>query len=118
MKITRKRITAAEGDDQFNESFDNIAEDPDAGFEDKLDDMADSIEDMQDTVEDVVEDDVSIENDNNIENHYIAECEKCKGIFISATIESDQVVTKISGTCPICEKESDQYLKWIVRKAE
>lgn len=112
MKINRRRITAAEGD------FDDEILEEDDSFEDTLDDMADDIEDMQDAVDEVTEDDVNIDNDNNIEGHYIAECEKCKGIFISAVTESDQIVTKISGTCPLCEKESDQYLRWIVKPVE
>lgn len=114
MKIKRQRITAAD-DDIFEDDF---TEEEDDNFEDTLDDMADNIEDMQDTVEDIEEDDVNIEAENNIDNHYIAECEKCKGIFISAVVESDQDVTKITGTCPLCEKESDQYLRWVVKPVE
>ena len=33
-------------------------------------------------------------------------------------IESDQVVEKISGVCPLCDHETDQYLKWIIRDAD
>ena len=89
----------------------------DENVSDKLDNIADNIEDMQDVVDDAVkQDDVSIEMDNNISNHYIAECERCQGVFISAMIESDQDVDKISGICPLCEKESDQYLKWVIKE--
>lgn len=110
----RRRIVAAEEDPYFE---DDIREEDD-GFEDTLDDIADNIEDIQDQVEDIQEDDVNIEMDNNIDGHYIAECERCHGIFISAVIESDQEVETISGICPLCEKESDQYLKWIIKSVD
>ena len=90
----------------------------DEGVDDKLDSIADDIEDMQDDIDEIQEDDVDIEMDNNIEGHFIAECEKCHGIFISAMVESDQVVDKITGICPLCEKESDQYFKWVVKPIE
>ena len=51
------------------------------------------------------EDDPSIEMENNIENHYIAECESCGGIFISAILESDQEIDHVTGVCPLCEKK-------------
>ena len=111
------RIMAAEEDDQGFEDFDMLPDDDDA-IDDTLEGIADDIEDMQDTLDDIQEDDVNIDVDNNIENHYIAECDKCHGIFISAMIESDQAVEKISGVCPLCEKESDQYLKWVIKPIE
>ena len=112
MKIMKKgrtiksstRIVAAD------EDFDN---DYDIG--ETIDDLADDVEDIQDSIDDIQEDDVDIELDNNIGNHYIAECDNCHGIFISALTESDQEVKKISGTCPLCNKETDQYLKWIIK---
>ncbi len=71
---------------------------------------------MRDNIEDnMVEDDPDIEVDNNIENHYIAECDICHGIFISAVVESDQDVQSITGICPLCGKESDQNLNWVVK---
>ena len=87
-------------------------------FMDTIDDISDSIEDIQDTVFEIDEDDIDIETDNNISNHYIAECERCHGVFISAMIESDEAVNKITGICPLCDHETDQYLKWIVRDAQ
>lgn len=123
MKITRKTnqpVMAADFDnldDKSVESADFEVE-GDETFDDNLDDMADTIEDMQDTLDEVQEDDVDIEIDNNIDGHLIAECDKCHGIFISAMIESDQEVEKISGICPLCEKESDQYIKWVVKAIE
>ena len=86
--------------------------------QDTLDDMADSIEDIQDTVDEVTEDDVAIEIDNNIENHYIAECDSCKGIFISAVVQSDQEVNFITGICPLCDKETEQFLKWVIKSVD
>ena len=102
--------------DDFENNF--ITEDPDDTVSDTLDDLAVNVEDMQDQIDDVDEDEPSIDVDNNIEGHYIAECERCHGIFISAMIESDQEVEKISGVCPLCEKETDQYLKWVVKSVE
>ena len=120
---TKKRIVAAD-EDQFDfgdnaggdEEF--YSEDVDDTFDDKLDDIADTVDDMQEDIEDIQEEDDNIEADNNIEDHYIAECEKCHGIFISAMIESDQEVEKITGICPLCGKESDQYLRWVVKPIE
>ena len=120
----RRRIVAADEDpDSADNNFDDfennfITEDPDDTVSDTLDDLADNVEDMQDQIDDVDEDEPSIDVDNNIEGHYIAECERCHGIFISAMIESDQEVEKISGVCPLCEKETDQYLKWVVKSVE
>ena len=108
MIIKKHRIVAA---DELNDFSDvEITED--------IDDIADQITDVQDSLDDVEEDDITIDVENNIVNHYIAECDSCHGIFISAMVESDQVVEKISGVCPICEKETDQYLHWIVRDAD
>lgn len=90
----------------------------DDDVQDTLDDMQDSIEDIQDTVDEVTEDDVDIEVDNNIENHYIAECDSCHGIFISAVVESDQEVNSITGICPLCDKETEQFLKWIIKSVD
>ena len=70
---------------------------------------------MQDSIDNMDEDDVDIEVDNNISNHYIAECERCHGVFISAVVESDQEISKISGICPLCDHETEQYLKWIIK---
>lgn len=91
------------------------AEEDNFDIEDTIDDISDNIDDIQDTIDDIEEDDIDIELDNNIANHYIAECDRCHGIFISALAESDQEVDKISGTCPLCDKDSDQYLKWIIK---
>jgi hypothetical protein len=115
MKITKgkhsisastKPIMAA--DEDFNEySEDEISA--------TLDDVSDAVDDMQEVVDDIQDDDIDIEMDNNIDGHYIAQCDSCHGIFISAMIESDQEVQAISGVCPICGKDTSQDLKWIVR---
>lgn len=83
---------------------------------DTIDDISDSVDDIQDTIEEIEEDDIDIELDNNIANHYIAECDRCHGVFISALIETDQEVEKVSGICPLCDRESDQYVKWIIKE--
>lgn len=108
--IKRKPIMAADTDDEND-------------FVDTVDNLSDSVDDIQDTLDEIdgteiEEDDVDIELDNNIANHYIAECDTCHGIFISALVESDQEVEKISGICPLCDKETDQYLKFIIRPVE
>lgn len=120
-KLGRRPIMAADDEDP---SFDEF-EDEDFGrdfdddnFQDTLDEMADNIEDMQDDLDEVQEDDVDIEVENNIEGHYIAECDRCHGIFISAMVQSDQDVEKMSGVCPLCQKESDQYFRWVVQAIE
>lgn len=81
-----------------------------------IDDLADSVGDVQDVVEEVSEDDVDIEVDNNIANHFIAECDSCHGIFISAMVETDQDVKSVTGICPLCDKETEQVLKWIIKE--
>ena len=111
----KRRIFAADDDPYFDD--DDILEE-DEGLGTTLDNIEDNIEDIQDQVDDVQEDDVNIEMDNNIDGHYIAECDRCHGVFISAVIESDQEVEKISGVCPLCEKESDQYLKWVIKSVD
>lgn len=120
---TRSAIFAADEDDPGFGDFEDepdfgMTGDSEDGFEDTLDDMADNIEDMQDDLDEVQEDDTSIEVENNIEGHYIAECDRCHGIFISAMVQSDQEVEKMSGICPLCQKESDQYFKWVVQAIE
>lgn len=107
-RIKRKPIMAADTEDEFI---------------DTVDDLSDSVDDIQDTLDEldgteIEEDDVDIDVDNNIANHYIAECDTCHGVFISALVESDQEVEKVSGVCPLCDKETDQYLKFIIRPVE
>ena len=119
-KVTASKIVAAEEDEiVINPSIGDI-EDLDDSFSEQLDDVADTVEDIQDVVtdDDHQEDSINIEVDNNIAGHYIAECDKCKNVFISATVLSDQVIESVTGICPICREESDQYLKWVIKLAE
>lgn len=118
IKAATRRVIGGP-DDTFDEeddsAFDDFdTEDADDTFTDTLDDVADTVEDIQDSVDGIEEDDINIDMDNNIAGHYIAECDGCHGVFISATLESDQEVEKVSGVCPLCNKETDQYLKWVI----
>ena len=92
-----------------------VAADEDLDLLDSVDDLADSVDEMQNAVDDISEDEPDIETDNNITNHFIAQCDVCNGVFISALIESDQEVSSIQGTCPVCGKESEQFIRWVVR---
>lgn len=121
--ISNKRtITAAEGDDEFDDlggeptPGEVVLDDTDS-VTDTVDELADTVDDIQDTLDDEVydEDEPNIEMDNNISGHYIAECERCHGVFISAVMESDQEIDKISGVCPLCDKDTDQHLKWVIK---
>lgn len=121
--LTSVTVTAADDDedtvgpavDDFR-GFDEFDEfgDP-ADIADSVDDLADSVDELQDRIDETDPDEVNIDIDNNIDGHYIAECERCHGVFISAVVESDQVVDSISGICPLCEKETTQYLKWVIK---
>ena len=119
-KVTASKVVAAEEDEIFMNPSIGEVEDVDDSFSEQLDDVADTVEDIQDVVtdDDHQEDDTIIEVDNNIAGHYIAECDKCKNVFISATMLSDQVVESVTGICPICREESEQFLKWVIKLAE
>lgn len=108
-KSRKTKITAAEDDYDFAEDVDD--------FSDTVDDLSDTVDDLKDAVDDDIfdEDEPDIEMDNNISGHYIAECDRCHGIFISAVIESDQEIDSISGVCPVCNKDTEQHLKWVVK---
>lgn len=119
-KVTASKVVAAEEDEIFMNPSIGEVEDVDDSFSEQLDDVADTVEDIQDVVtdDDHQEDDTIIEVDNNIAGHYIAECDKCKNVFISATMLSDQVVESVTGICPICREESEQFLKWVIKLVE
>lgn len=113
------RVVAADDNpgfgDEPNFEGDLSMEDTD-GFSDDLNELSDSVDDLQDAVEDDGGPaDTILDIHNNIENHYIAECQNCHEIFISAMVESDSPVQSIHGECPVCHEETDQDLKWIVR---
>lgn len=127
--VNLQTITAADDfdSDDFDDDFDETPHEPveddtvadDDSITDTLNDMSEQLDDLQDDITDPSnEDDINIDINNNIDNHYIAECEKCHGIFISSLIASDQRVESIHGVCPLCDKESNQYLKWIVEAVE
>lgn len=109
-------ITAAEGDE--DEAFvfdDDLMED---ATEEVVEEDSEKLESEDSEEYEDPEEDPNIDIDNNISGHYIAECDRCRGIFISALMESDQHVEFISGVCPLCEKESDQYIKWVIKPVE
>ena len=114
MKITKRPIFAADDDDNFMED--------EALFDDMLDENPEEVggentaeEEALEEGKNIEEDDVDIDVDNNIVNHLIAECDNCKGIFISAMIASEQEVDSINGICPLCNKDTTQLLKWIIK---
>ena len=116
----KSRIVAADEDsfDRIDDDFDmSDSEDAD-GLMDAVDDVSDSVDDIKDAIDEVDEDSVDIALNNNIAGPYIAECDQCQGVFISAVLESDQQIDHVSGICPICGKESDQYLKWVIKDVE
>ena len=108
MKIRRNAPIMAAG---FDDDPTMVGE----AIEDTVDDIAYAVDDIQDTMEDVEEDAVDIEMENNIANHYIAECDSCHGIFVSALVQTDQEVESVSGICPLCDKDTTQYLYWIIK---
>ena len=111
MKISKKKRIVAADEDFRNDPY---------SFGEAVDDLAENVEEVQDTIDDMDEDDpgAGIEVNNNIEDHLIAECERCHGIFISAILQSDMGIDHVTGTCPLCGKESNQYLKWVVKPNE
>lgn len=121
MIIGAVTITAAEDDDNDAFVFDDTVEDEvDDDSEDIALDVPEASADEDEVEEEFEdpEDSPNIEIDNNIAGHYIAECNRCHGVFISALVESDQFVEYLSGVCPLCEKESDQYIKWVIKPVE
>ena len=103
-------------DEELNDESAMMSETSSDDVTDTLDDMADKLDEMNDALKDFEEDDIDIELENNISDHYIAECEKCHGVFITAITSSDQEIEKISGVCPLCDSECDQYLKWVIQE--
>ena len=79
---SKRKITAANED--FIEDRSVVEEEPE----------------LNSDLEDVRQDDPTIKIDNNIAGHYIAECERCHGVFISSIVESDQEIESISSICP------------------
>ena len=104
---------AAEGDE--NDFAFDVEDTED--MSDTLDDVADTVDDLQDVVDQIDDapQDTILDVDNNISNHYIAECERCHEVFISAVVESDSGMDSVQGECPCCHEQTTQYLKWIIR---
>ena len=102
---SKRRVYAAD-----ENVFEGMGDNPDPDFDEA------EAEDLTDDMgEDGQQDGSTIEIDNNIVNHLIAECQNCHGIFISAMIASDQSVESINGVCPLCNKDTEQSLKWIIK---
>lgn len=114
-KYARRRYIKA-ADEDMDRGFDDF-DDAD-GLLDAVDDVAENVSDLREAIDDVDDDDVQIAINNNIADHYIAECDNCNGIFISAVVDSDQDIEYVSGVCPLCGKETDQYLKWIIKEVK
>lgn len=110
----KKFIVKASKTSAASRQYVKAAEDDDGLF-DEIDDVADSVEDLRDSVDDISEDSVDIAVNNNIEDHFIAECQSCHGVFISAVIQSDESVKSVTGICPLCSKETEQALKWVIK---
>lgn len=88
------------------------------GISDDLEELSDSVDDLQDSIDDVNPDPINIEMYNNIADHYIAECDLCQGVFITSLMESDAHIDSIRGICPICNQESEQFIKWVIKSVE
>ena len=120
-------ILAAEDDENISEdgleegtldieNLDGVVVEDDDTITDNLEELSENVEDLQDQIDDMPQqDEIVIELDNNISDHYIAECDYCHGVFISAVVQSDQEVESINGVCPLCNHESVQALKWVVK---
>lgn len=111
---SKKYVKAAEDDFEDADLGDFEDEESD-GIMDAIDDVADNVEDLQDSIDDMEEDEAEIAMNNNIADHFIAECDRCNGVFISAVVDSDQTIDHVTGVCPLCGRETDQYLKWVIR---
>lgn len=86
-------------------------------MQDTVEDMSDTLDDIQDAIEDTdtAPSDTVLDMENNISDHYVAECERCHEVFISAVVESETPVDSVEGECPCCHEHTTQYLKWIIR---
>ena len=94
---------------------DNVFEDAE-GFEGADLDGEENTEEVSENMgEDGQQDGSTIDVDNNITNHLVAECQNCHGIFVSAMLASDQIIESINGVCPLCSKDTEQFLKWIIK---
>ena len=113
----KKRIGTFEPIKAADSSIDFDSLEDAESLQDAASDASDAIDNLQDAVSDFSDApaDSILNMDNNIENHYIAECDRCHEVFISAVTESDSQVDFIEGECPCCHESTKQELKWIVR---
>ena len=112
------RIIHAKTDSKASKNVfaaENVFEDDPTFESPDMDGAENAAEVAEDMGEDGQQDGSTIEIDNNITNHLIAECQNCHGIFISAMIASDQPVESINGVCPLCNKDTEQSLLWIIK---
>lgn len=109
-------IRAAEEDINWDDYV--VEDEPEDAMSESEEEQEDETDEEIVDSDEVTEDDVAIEPENNIAGHYIAECDRCHGIFISAVIQSDEKVSSITGVCPLCEKESEQFLRWVISEVE
>lgn len=114
MKIVHAKTEVTAKKNVF--AAENVFED-EPGFEgpNLENDPVEDAEVDEDMGEDGQQDGSTIEIDNNIFQHLIAECQNCHGIFISAMIASDQDVESINGVCPLCSKETEQFFIGIIK---
>lgn len=115
MKIVHAKTKIQGKQKVYAADSDNVFDDLDGFVGAALDGEENAAEVAEDMGEDGQQDGSTIEVENNITNHLIAECQNCHGIFISAMIASDQPVESINGVCPLCNKDTEQSLLWIIK---
>lgn len=101
-----------------DETVKEVSDDEEKDLDDSLDNISDKLDEINDSLDQYKQDDPNIDVDNNIGDHYIAECEHCHGIFITAVTESDHQIEKVTGKCPLCDTDCDQYLKWVIKDVD
>lgn len=111
-------IFAADEDEDgpFEEEEDIEEEDIPELNTDEVEDILD--DEQEDFEDDIAQDSPAIETENNLANHFIAECDVCKGIYISPVVNSSTNPTSVEGTCPICGKDTTQTFRWIISDFE
>ncbi len=115
-----KRVYAAEEDEFIDDAELEEGDDDEVYVDDYdgIDDIADKIDDIADDVNEVKSDEVAISVENNIQDHFIAECERCGGIFISSVVTSGNNPESVRGVCPLCNEETEQFLKWVIKSVD
>ena len=119
-KITHTYIKGADEDPFADMGFDKdeeLEEEP-INEEENLENEQEDEENEDEFDVDIEEDDIQIGSENNISDHFIAECDNCHGVFITSIEQTDEIIESISGICPLCEKESDQHLNWVIKDVD